>query len=159
MPIPKEIVDWNILNEIVSMDEDDPEFSKGLVIQYFEQAETTFEQMQSNLEGAGDLKSLANLGHFLKGSSAALGLQRIAWVCERIQNLGRKKENRFPEKEYLVYQSPLEIPKPGDYRDSRIGDSQEDSFYLKLISEALEQARYEFSLARQELSVYYGAEL
>lgn len=159
MPIPREIVDWNILNEIVSMDEDDPEFSKGLIIQYFEQAETTFQQMQTNLEGSGDLKSLANLGHFLKGSSAALGLQRIAWVCERIQNLGRMKENRFPAKEFLAYQSALEIPNQGVYQDVRISDPQDAPLYLKLISEALEQARYEFALARKELSKYYGAEL
>lgn len=159
MPIPKEIVNWSILNEIVSMDEDDPDFSKGLIIQYFEQAETTFEQMQTELEGGGDLKNLANLGHFLKGSSAALGLQRIAWVCERIQNLGRKKENSFPKKKYLVYQTLLEIPNRGNYMDTRIGDSQDASYYLQLISEALEQARYEFALARKELSAYYGAEL
>lgn len=159
MPIPKEIVNWGILSEIVSMDEDDPEFSKSLIIQFIDQAQTTFEQMQNQLEGPRELKSLADLGHFLKGSSSALGLQRIAWVCERIQNLGRKKENTLPEKEYLVYQSTLEIPNQGNYYDRRIGDDADDETYLALIARALEQARYEFTLARGELSSYYGSEL
>lgn len=158
MPIPKEIVDWGILSEIVSMDEDDPEFSKSLIIQFLDQAETTFEEMQGQLQGPRELKALADLGHFLKGSSSALGLQRIAWVCERIQNLGRKKENTLPAQEYLVYQSTLENPNQGNYYDRRIGDSDEENL-LALIARALEQARYEFSLARAALSTYYGCEL
>lgn len=158
MPIPNEVVNWGILSEIVSMDEDDPEFSKSLIIQFIDQAQTTFEQMETQLQGPRDLKTLADLGHFLKGSSSALGLQRIAWVCERIQNLGRKKENTLPAKEYLEYQSSLEIPNQGNYFDRRIGEADDETI-LALIDRALEQVRYEFSLARSELSSYYGCEL
>lgn len=159
--MPREIINWSILNEIVSMDEDDPEFSKGLIIQFIDQAQTTFDEMQTNLDSTKDLKKLDNLGHFLKGSSAALGLQRIAWVCERIQNLGRKRENSFPNRELLTHPSggPSSQEISGASSDNGGTDSNEDSIYINAISQALAQARYEFVLARKELSKYYGEEL
>lgn len=165
--IPSEVINWSILNEIISMDEDDPEFSKSLITQYIDQAITTFHQMDNHLSGDKDLKELDNLGHFLKGSSAALGLQRIAWVCERIQNLGRKVEDSFPERSELLKSLPSTTT-IGD-EDNFVNNSSEskknetdfngDDLYLNLISQALIQARIEFKLARQELSAYYKTEL
>lgn len=35
-----------------------------------------------------DLLQLSSLGHFLKGSSATLGLIKLRQACEKIQNLG-----------------------------------------------------------------------
>lgn len=165
--IPSEVINWSILNEIISMDEDDPEFSKSLITQYIDQATTTFHQMKDHLNGDKDLKELDNLGHFLKGSSAALGLQRIAWVCERIQNLGRKAEDSFPERSQLLENlaSTIEL----EDKDKLIDDSSEsarkeadsdgDNLYLNLIGEALTQAKIEFKLARKELSAYYKTQL
>ncbi|CAL9727786.1 phosphorelay intermediate protein Ypd1p [Monosporozyma unispora] len=163
--IPSEVINWNILNEIISMDEDDPEFSKSLITQYIDQAITTFGQMDEHLVGDKDLKELDSLGHFLKGSSAALGLQRIAWVCERIQNLGRKSENVFPNRIELLSTLPSTIGvDAGDLSESNDGqetveNSNGDELYLNLIRQALSQARIEFKLARKELSHYYKTEL
>lgn len=39
-----------------------------------------------------DLKELSQLGHFLKGSSATLGLTRVKEACERIQHYGARKD-------------------------------------------------------------------
>ena len=39
-----------------------------------------------------DLGSLQNLGHFLKGSSATLGLIKVKDSCEKIQNYGGGKD-------------------------------------------------------------------
>ena len=39
-----------------------------------------------------DLKTLSELGHFLKGSSATLGLTKVQNECEKIQNFGHKKD-------------------------------------------------------------------
>lgn len=160
--IPKEIINWAILNEIVSMDEDDPEFSKGLIIQFMEQAQTTFDKMQTILETTRYLGELDSLGHFLKGSSAALGLQRIAWVCERIQNLGRKHENSFPSREVvrasLFVNTNIE-PGSATSVESENLPQLDDSVYLQLISEALQEARNEYQLAKSELSKYYGSSL
>jgi len=38
------------------------------------------------------LTALSRLGHFLKGSSAALGLQRVQRTCECMQHYGNLKE-------------------------------------------------------------------
>jgi osomolarity two-component system phosphorelay intermediate protein YPD1 len=39
-----------------------------------------------------DLEQLASLGHFLKGSSATLGLVKVKDHCEKIQHFGGKKD-------------------------------------------------------------------
>lgn len=46
----------------------------------------------SGLREAKDLEELSRLGHFLKGSSATLGLTKVKDSCEKIQRYG-KKEN------------------------------------------------------------------
>lgn len=162
MTVPSDIIDWTILNEIVSMDEDDPGFSKGLIIQYIDQATTTFKEMDDLLGSVENLKELDNLGHFLKGSSAALGLQRIAWACERIQNLGRKAENEFPKRTEILKNLPDKVTVESKDKTEPLDDKaipEDDSKYLLLIKRALAQARIEFKLARKELSDYYKSEL
>ncbi|CCF58615.1 hypothetical protein KAFR_0F00180 [Kazachstania africana CBS 2517] len=158
--IPPEVVNWSILNEIISMDEDDPGFSKSLIIQFFDQAITTFDEMEKQLTTTQNLAELDNLGHFLKGSSAALGLQRIAWVCERIQNLGRRSESTFPEKEILLstVAESVDIDTVQDSASVAANFTGDDSAYLNAIAKALTQARVEFKLARKELCKYYGEE-
>jgi osomolarity two-component system phosphorelay intermediate protein YPD1 len=39
------------------------------------------------------LKELSELGHFLKGSSATLGLTKVKDSCEKIQNYGQLKDD------------------------------------------------------------------
>lgn len=39
-----------------------------------------------------DLKELSQLGHFLKGSSATLGLTKVKDACEKIQHYGASKD-------------------------------------------------------------------
>jgi osomolarity two-component system, phosphorelay intermediate protein YPD1 len=39
-----------------------------------------------------DLAELSALGHFLKGSSATLGLTKVKDSCEKIQHYGQKKD-------------------------------------------------------------------
>lgn len=72
-------------------EEDDHEFSKEIVFNYFEQAEDTFSQMNEAF-AKGDLTKLSELGHFLKGSSAACGVIKVRDSCERIQHYGRLKD-------------------------------------------------------------------
>ena len=49
-------------------------------------------QAQSNLCSASkNLPELSSLGHFLKGSSAALGLTKVKDSCECMQHYGAKK--------------------------------------------------------------------
>lgn len=47
-----------------------------------------------------DLEKLSQLGHFLKGSSATLGLVKVRDSCEKIQRYGKKEnEDGTPEKD------------------------------------------------------------
>lgn len=39
-----------------------------------------------------NLSRLSELGHFLKGSSATLGLTKVKDSCEKIQHYGQKKD-------------------------------------------------------------------
>lgn len=39
-----------------------------------------------------DLATLSSLGHFLKGSSATLGLTKVKDSCEKIQHYGQMKD-------------------------------------------------------------------
>lgn len=41
-----------------------------------------------------DLDALSRKGHFLKGSSAALGLQRVQHLCEALQHFGKRRDAR-----------------------------------------------------------------
>ncbi|KAH8687852.1 signal transduction histidine kinase [Tricladium varicosporioides] len=86
-------IDAVTFEQILEMDddEDDRDFSKSIVIGFFEQAEQTFMKMDKALKEK-DLELLSNLGHFLKGSSATLGLTKVKDSCEKIQHYGLKKD-------------------------------------------------------------------
>ncbi|KAJ9107903.1 hypothetical protein QFC19_002646 [Naganishia cerealis] len=98
---PSGIIDMEILGQVFEMDELDEEdedgegsgheFSKGIVWNYFEQANTTFDEMKEALESE-DLPKLSSLGHFLKGSSAALGVTKVKDSCEKMQHYGNKRD-------------------------------------------------------------------
>ncbi|KAI0018276.1 histidine-phosphotransfer domain, HPT domain-containing protein [Xylariomycetidae sp. FL0641] len=93
MPDLGDAIDIVTFSQILEMDdgEDDREFSRSIVFSFFDQAEETFEKMDTALESK-DLNELYKLGHFLKGSSATLGLTKVKDSCEKIQRYG-KKEN------------------------------------------------------------------
>jgi len=98
---PEGIIDMDILGQVFEMDdledEDDEEggggheFSKGIVWNYFEQAGSTFDEMKQALK-AKDLPQLSSLGHFLKGSSAALGITKVKDSCEKMQHYGNMRD-------------------------------------------------------------------
>lgn len=90
-----DIIDWTTFNQILEMDEDEVEreFSTSIVTNFFDQAEVTFAQMEKALDEK-NLSELSSLGHFLKGSSAALGLTKVKDSCEKIQHLGAGKDEQ-----------------------------------------------------------------
>lgn len=84
-----EVVDMEVFNQLLEIDDDDDrEFSKGLAYDYIQQADTTIDQIKEALE-TRDLEVLSARGHFLKGSSAALGLRRVQHSCEALQHFGK----------------------------------------------------------------------
>ncbi|TAQ89071.1 hypothetical protein B7494_g2588 [Chlorociboria aeruginascens] len=86
-------IDAMTFEQILEMDDDEDErdFSRSIVFGFFEQAEQTFKKMDDALKES-DLPTLSSLGHFLKGSSATLGLTKVKDSCEKIQHYGQKKD-------------------------------------------------------------------
>ncbi|KAF2760556.1 histidine-phosphotransfer domain, HPT domain-containing protein [Pseudovirgaria hyperparasitica] len=86
-------LDYATFEQILQMDddEDEREFSREIVFDFFQQAESTFKNMDTAL-GERDLEELSSLGHFLKGSSATLGLTKVKDSCEKIQHIGSRKD-------------------------------------------------------------------
>ncbi|PWZ01980.1 histidine-phosphotransfer domain, HPT domain-containing protein [Testicularia cyperi] len=82
----------DIFSQLLEMDdEEDREFSKSIVWNYFDQAESTFLKMDTALANT-DLLELSTLGHFLKGSSAAVGVIKVRDSCECMQHYGKEHD-------------------------------------------------------------------
>ncbi|GAA6060445.1 hypothetical protein JCM10212_000038 [Sporobolomyces blumeae] len=91
-PSTDEVVDMDVFGQLLEIDDDEThEFSKSLAFDYISQAETTFHEIEDALK-AQDLDALSRKGHFLKGSSAALGLQRVQHSCEAMQHFGKRRD-------------------------------------------------------------------
>ncbi|KAF8273426.1 signal transduction histidine kinase, partial [Lactarius quietus] len=124
-------IDISVFEQILELDdEDDTEFSQGMVNDYFSQAEKTFTDMDKALEEK-ELETLSSLGHFLKGSSAALGLCKVQSSCEEIQHYGHLREG------------------------SKVIKEEEA---LAKISTTLARAREEYKTAEVWLKSFYAAE-
>lgn len=133
-----DIINWNIFSEIISMDEDEPGFSKSLIRTFIDQATQIFSEIDGILAkpqiDEQDLAKLSGLGHYLKGSAASLGLFKIQEQCEKIQNYGLKK----------------------DFDGVLINNGISWEQAIKL---SLNNARVEFEIARKFLSDYYKEQL
>ncbi|TKA72473.1 hypothetical protein B0A55_06689 [Friedmanniomyces simplex] len=130
-----ENIDAATFEQILEMDDDEEEreFSKSIVYDFFTQAVGTFEKMDSNLEKR-DLAQLSALGHFLKGSSATLGLTKVKDSCEKIQHFGAHKDA------------------------SGIEDEPDDDTCLKNCKTTIEQAKKEFAEVEVVLRRFYREE-
>ncbi|EJD36186.1 histidine-phosphotransfer domain, HPT domain-containing protein [Auricularia subglabra TFB-10046 SS5] len=99
-----DIIDMETFEQLLELEEDDSyDFSLGMTQEYFQQALTAFADMDAAL-AAKDLKKLSDLGHFLKGSSAALGIRKVRESCEKMQNYGKLHDGhdrKFTEAEAL----------------------------------------------------------
>jgi len=120
-------------HQILEMDDDEEEreFSRSIVFDFFDQAENTFTKMESAL-GSRDLPTLSSLGHFLKGSSATLGLIKVRDSCEKIQNYGAKKDET------------------GNHEEP------DESVCLSRLKSEIEAARSEYEEVEHVLKRFYG---
>ncbi|KAL2759377.1 hypothetical protein ACRALDRAFT_2038255 [Sodiomyces alcalophilus JCM 7366] len=125
-------VDYTTFEQILEMDDDDErDFSRSIVFGFFEQAEETFVTMQKALDDK-DLEELSQLGHFLKGSSATLGLVHVRDSCEKIQRYGK-----------------------GQNEDG--SDVNDNELCLKRIGETLKTLRMEYDSCEKALKKFYGS--
>ncbi|KAG6849926.1 hypothetical protein H0H93_003455 [Arthromyces matolae] len=127
-----DFIDFSIFEQILELDEDDThDFSKTMTDAFFDQAETTFDEMDTALLNK-DLKKLSSLGHFLKGSSAALGLSKVQASCEKIQHYGLKRDE-----------------------EASVDLTEEDS--LSRIKALREQVKLDYDIAEKWLKNWYTA--
>lgn len=133
------LVEWSVFSELVAMDEDEEEFSKGLCQTFVNQFKDTAKEIDENLKSK-NLEKLSSLGHYLKGSAAALGLKAISSQCERIQNYGHRVnfDNHKPEKSI---------------------DEDSDDFWINLIQDAVDKAKSGFEDSKAALDEYFEDEL
>jgi len=125
-----EVIDISTFEQILELDEDDEcEFSSEMVSEYFIQAQSTFEDMDEAL-AAKNCNKLSDLGHFLKGSSAALGVSKVKSSCEKIQHYGK-------------------------LRDEVAGKDLDEDTALKLIKALLVDVKKEYAEAESWLRDYY----
>lgn len=132
------LIEWSVFSELVAMDEDEEGFSKSLFQTFVDQVLETFKEIDENLE-TKNFDKISGLGHYLKGSAAALGLEKISSQCERIQNYGHKVNfDNFKLKEN--------------------NDQKDDEFWITLIEDALNKARDGFAKSRKALNSYFDDE-
>ncbi|KAF9889771.1 hypothetical protein FE257_007077 [Aspergillus nanangensis] len=127
-----DVIDQTTFEQILEMDdEDDRDFSHGIVFGFFDQAETTFENMETALESK-NLGELSSLGHFLKGSSATLGLSKVKDACEKIQHYGAGKD------------------------ESGTSDEPDEEVSLKNIKTTLEDVKRDYKEVEGYLRKFFG---
>ncbi|KAJ6584707.1 signal transduction histidine kinase [Mycena capillaripes] len=86
---PTGVIDVDAFKQILELDDDDTHaYSKDIIGHYFAQAPEAFVGMDAALAET-DLRTLADLAHFLMGSSATLGIARVAGSCERLEGVGK----------------------------------------------------------------------
>ncbi|KAI1321032.1 hypothetical protein EDD11_008613 [Mortierella claussenii] len=86
------VIDHETFDQLLEMDDDEERsFSKTLVWNYFDQAEESFKELD-NAIAKSNFEDVRRVGHFLKGSSAALGVVRIKDSCEVLQHYASLKD-------------------------------------------------------------------
>jgi osomolarity two-component system phosphorelay intermediate protein YPD1 len=73
------------------------------------------------------------LGHFLKGSSATLGLLKVKDVCQKIQHYGEKKD------------------------ETGINDEPDEQKLLRLSEEALMELKEEYAIVEAVMTRLYSS--
>jgi osomolarity two-component system phosphorelay intermediate protein YPD1 len=149
----KDIIDESTFEQILEMDdEDDRDFSKGIVYGFFDQAKATFKKMEDELyvlchflfseitsnfpnRKEKNLKELSSLGHFLKGSSATLGLTKVKDSCEKIQHYGAGKD------------------------EAGVVDEPDNEVSLKHIQSTLTDVKADYAEVEKFLRRFYGEEV
>ncbi|OAQ87427.1 hpt domain-containing protein [Purpureocillium lilacinum] len=85
-------VDMNTFNQIAEIDDSgNSSFCISLYFDFFGQAEDTFKSMRSALD-IQDYDRLSSLAHYIKGSSATVGLFKIHDGCERIERFSKQRD-------------------------------------------------------------------
>ncbi|KAJ7263973.1 signal transduction histidine kinase [Mycena haematopus] len=140
------IVDIPAFDQILELDDNAAHtYSKDMFNLYSSQVPTTFADMDAALV-ATDLHTLADRAHFLMGSSAALGMARVAAVCEEMERVGKAS---------LVAADPESEPDESETSNDE-GVKYSPEAALKLIAQLLEEGKREYADADRWLLSWYA---
>jgi osomolarity two-component system phosphorelay intermediate protein YPD1 len=122
--LTEDFLDATTFEQLLEMDDDDErEFSKGIVWNYFDQVKGSFAPIEEGIRKR-DFLALSSLGHFLKGSSAAVGLIKLKASCEKIQNYGNKLDETgntsIDEDDALAKIADVLVVTKKDFKDAEI---------------------------------------
>lgn len=115
------VINMDTFGQILEMDDDEDvrEFSKSIVYNFFEQASATLRDIDKSIADK-NFKVISELGHFLKGSSGALGIDRVQRCCERMQHYGKfrdeEKDVALTETEAFDMIVPLNTELKSEYQ-------------------------------------------
>ncbi|KAI5897887.1 histidine-phosphotransfer domain, HPT domain-containing protein [Schizophyllum commune H4-8] len=83
-------VKMEIFRQILELDDEDShDFSREMVSDFFSQARDTLKTLDGAFTSS-NLTTLADRGHFLKSSSASLGIYKVQEACGKIEQYGKK---------------------------------------------------------------------
>ena len=107
-------IDWEQLHQV---SEDDPEFELELLTMLAEDIKIHINDLHQAVIDR-DLIAIAHEAHYIKGSSANVGIVRIATLAKQIEQLVREQSNRDPAP--LVVQMTIELGNLEAYLATRI---------------------------------------
>jgi len=120
--VPNSIIDQETWSQLQELADGDDEFLESMITAYCTQASSTFSDMDKAVDRK-DLPTLSQLGHFLKGSSAALGVKKVQLSCERMQHYGQRRDEEknvdLTEIDALDKIKKLLVITKGDYKEAK----------------------------------------
>ncbi|KAF9576538.1 hypothetical protein EC968_008016 [Mortierella alpina] len=118
---PEDVIDSGVFEQLLELDEG-TEFVRTVVDDYFEQAEQKIEEMQEAVKEK-NFARLSELGHFLKGSSAAVGIIKMKASCGKLQHYGDRRDaegiNSITDEEALKLIEKLLIQMQSENEEAR----------------------------------------
>ncbi|KJE90971.1 hypothetical protein, variant [Capsaspora owczarzaki ATCC 30864] len=101
------IIDYESFNAVKECD-DDPSFLESIVNDYIEQLESKKVEL-FDLHQKGELQQFSQVAHFLKSSSATLGVARLRYLFGKLQIFAQEGAQKDPAKvnELVLKVDPL----------------------------------------------------
>ena len=95
------LVNFQVLDELISMLGNDIDFASGLINDFLEDAQ----ELLGNISGAndgGDARELERAAHTLKSSSATFGAVEASELCKKLESIGKNSDLENPDTPQLI---------------------------------------------------------
>jgi len=102
---PPTALDLDMVRQLVSLDGEDDDFIRDLMVSYVQQLEDSVDKLDSALDDA-DMESVRLTTHSIKGASKQIGASRVGELLSAIE-----RENDFEAARQLLQQVREEVPR------------------------------------------------